>query len=91
MKIKHWQGYGIVNAVRKKSKDYDLVVLVSGNHEWGLRRDDEYDLFNWLIRRFDKTVADKTYAEVRPEVYIQHWDYDGTEYCQYSFKYRKNF
>ena len=92
MKIKHWQGYGIVNAVKVKRKDFTLCVKVSGNHEWGLRRDDLYDLFNWLVKRFDKDWADKTYAEFRSAggmVYISHWDYEGVEYCEYAFKYRK--
>lgn len=90
MKIKHWQGYGTVNAVKVKDKNFTLCVKVSGNHEWGLRRNDYYDLFNWLIKRFDKSVANMTYAEfrkLRPEVYIAEWVYDGVEYCLYKFKY----
>ena len=92
MKIKHWQGYGTVNAVKVKSREFDLVVKVSGNHEWGLRRDDMFDVFNWLVKRFDKSWADKTYADFRgAQMFIQHWDYEGVEYCQYSFRYRRNF
>ena len=45
MKIKHWQGYGTVSATRIKDKSCTLHVLVTGNHEWGLRRDDLYDLY----------------------------------------------
>ena len=92
MRIKHWQGYGILEAKRIPDKDFDLVVTVSGNHERGLRRDDMYDLFNWLIKRFDKSVKDMTYAEfmlLRPEVYIAEWEYDGIDRCQYKFRYRK--
>ena len=90
MKIKHWQGYGTVNAVKIKDKNFTLSVKVSGNHEWGLRRDDIYDLFGWLVKKFDPAWKDKTYAEfakLRPEVYIAHWDYEGTEYCEYKFRY----
>ena len=93
MKIKHWQGYGTVNAVKVKDKDFNLCVKVSGNHEWGLRRNDYYDLFNWLIKRFDKSVADMTYAEfreLRPEVYIAEWEYNGIEYCLYKFRWIVN-
>ena len=94
MKIKHWQGYGTVDAVKLKSKDFDLVVKVSGNHEWGLRRDDTYDLFRWLVQRFDPAWKDKTYAEFNRaggQVFIQHWDYGNTEFCQYSFRYKRIF
>lgn len=63
MKIKHWQGYGCVNA-KKISKDKNtLVVEVSGTHEYGLSRDDKYDVFNWLVKRFDKSRKD--YMEIQ--------------------------
>lgn len=55
MKIKHWQGYGTVTAVKIKDTACTLHIRVTGNHEWGLIRRDVYDLFNWLVKRFDKT------------------------------------
>ena len=65
MKIKHWQGYGCVNAkVLKKGLDTQkgvktITIEVVGNHEYGLdRSNDEYDIFNWLLKRFDKDVKD---------------------------------
>ena len=59
MKIKHWQGYGCVTARKcKDSNPFTLHIRVEGNHEWGIVRNDEYDLYNWLVRRFDKDVAD---------------------------------
>ena len=58
MKIKHWQGYGTVSATRIKDKSCTLHVRVVGNHEWGLVRRDTYDLFNWLVKRFDRSQAD---------------------------------
>jgi hypothetical protein len=58
MKIKHWQGYGTVSATRIKDKSCTLHVRVTGNHEWGLRRDNLSDLYNWLVRRFDKSAPD---------------------------------
>lgn len=67
MKIKHWQGYGSVTATKKSKttrtnsygyKHTTLVVEVKGMHEWGLLTDDDYTLYNWLIKRFDKNVAD---------------------------------
>ena len=55
MTIKHFAGYGRVNAKRIKD-DATLHIRVFGNHEQGLYRDDLYDLYNWLVKRFDKTV-----------------------------------
>ena len=59
MRIKHWQGYGSVNAKKlSKGKTQDnctkLVVEVTGNHEWGLVRNDVYDVHRWLVGRFVK-------------------------------------
>ena len=65
MKLKHWQGYGNVNAT-KKSSNIDkttniktLIIEVIGNHECGIVRNDKYDLYNWLIKRFDKSVTNE--------------------------------
>ncbi len=63
MKIKHFAGYGSVEAkktrlTKRADGTRELVVTVTGNHEWGLERDDKYDLFRWLVRRFDKTAKD---------------------------------
>lgn len=58
MKIKHWQGYGTVSAQKIKDKSCTLHVRVTGNHEWGLVRHDTCDLFNWLVKRFDKSQTD---------------------------------
>ena len=90
MKIKHWQGYGVIEAKRIRDKRYDLCVVVSGNHEWGLRRDDDYDVFRWLVQRFDKQWKEKTYADFRgSQMFVTSWEYYGTDYCQYAFVYRK--
>ena len=65
MKIKHWQGYGSVNAkVVKKTASTSkgvktITIEVVGNHEYGLNRSrDKYDIYNWLLKRFDKNVED---------------------------------
>lgn len=88
MKIKHWQGYGAVNAQKiRKSVGKGittLVVRVTGNHECGLRRDDNYDLSNWLIKRFDKTFTD--YRTIR-SVNIRETEENGVEICEYTFTY----
>ena len=91
MKIKHWQGYGTVSARKIKDKNCTLHVRVVGNHEWGLRRDDLFDLYNWLVRRFDKSVPD-VYAWLRSaNVFINEGStvIDGLDVdtCDYYFTY----
>lgn len=88
MKIKHWQGYGTVNAVKEnrtvRNGEVTLTIKVTGNHEWGLVRDDEYDLINWLVKRFDKSFTGS-----RVRYGYESGVSNGTEYCRYQFKYRE--
>ena len=90
MKIKHFAGYGSVEATRIKNASCTLHIRVHGDHEYGLRRDDDYDLFNWLVRRFDKSI--KSYEDwhrMDPKVYIIEWSSDmgRHDYCDYYFTY----
>lgn len=62
MKIKHWAGYGSVTARKVSYKDNVLVVEVKGNHERGLVREYKSDVFDWLVKRFDKMHND--YADI---------------------------
>lgn len=88
MKIKHWQGYGSVNAVKVKDDSCTLHVKVTGNHECGLERDDQYDLFNWLVKRFDKTIPDyKTFAAKNPKIVIKNNYGSDVDVCDYYFTY----
>ena len=52
MKVKHWQGYGSVEMKVISRKQIEntktIVVRVSGNHEWGLVRNDTYDVYRWI-------------------------------------------
>lgn len=58
MRIKHWQGYGSVNAkVKRKSSTHSaqgvtnryVVIEVRGNHEYGLEvYKDNYTVAKWL-------------------------------------------
>ena len=58
MKVKHFAGYGSVE-VKKESKttftnEYGekktkLALVVKGNHEWGIVRDDLYDVKRWIF------------------------------------------
>ena len=90
MKIRHFAGYGSVNAVKVKDSSCTLHVKVTGNHEWGLVRDDEYDLFNWLVKKFDKGVTDyMAFHRTRPVIRISSGYENGVETCDYLFCYRK--
>lgn len=91
MKIKHYQGYGSVNA-KKISRTVEnsivsLHIKVTGNHEWGIHRDDTYDVANWLIKRFDKQFDDyRSIISLRLE---DGYDTDKHEdTCDYFIKYR---
>lgn len=92
MKIKHFAGYGSVNATRvgkiMKRLDgcYNICIRVEGNHEWGLLRKDYYDIFNWLLKKFDKGVA--SYQQI-VNVETSYGDNNGVEYCNYYITYEK--
>ena len=66
MKIKHFAGYGSVQAKKVlKTKIFGgktkLVVEVKGNHEWGLVRNDIFDVKSWLFDRFEKNFQGDEY------------------------------
>lgn len=87
-KIKHFQGYGTVQAVKIKDKSCTLHVKVIGNHECGLRRDDDYDLYNWLVKRFDKSFETyMDFREKRPQIEIEESIVNGVDVCDYRFTY----
>lgn len=70
MKVKHFAGYGSVE-VKKESKttftnEYGekktkLVLVVKGNHEWGIVRDDIYDVKCWIFDKFEKNFTGNDY------------------------------
>lgn len=70
MKVKHFTGYGSVK-VKKESKttftnEYGekktkLVLVVKGNHEWGIVRDDIYDVKRWIFDKFEKNFTGNDY------------------------------
>ncbi|MCM1295870.1 MAG: hypothetical protein NC311_10040 [Muribaculaceae bacterium] len=62
-RIKHWQGYGSVDA--KKLADYPAghakhktIIKITGNHEYGISRQDPYDVHRWLGKKFFPDCAD---------------------------------
>lgn len=68
MRIKHWQGYGCVDAKRTaKRVNSDgtvfLEITVTGEHEYGLERNDVYDVHRWLLSKFAKDCPG--YRDVR--------------------------
>ena len=91
MKIKHWQGYGCLTAKKISRKASNgiitLIIKVTGNHECGLVRNDKYDLFNWLVKRFDKTVSD--YTKITNYTYHDCTEHDSdnnpVDTCTYVF------
>ena len=93
MKLKHWQGYGSVE-VKKVSKTTfnnnwgekktKLVLSVKGNHEYGLVRDDIYDVKRWLFDRFEKHFSGEYYDI---DMSIKDDYVDGVEVATYTFIY----
>lgn len=94
MKIKHFSEYGCVNAVKtQKIKINDrvnrIVIKVTGNHEYGLLRNDPYDIFYWLVKRFCKDCA--TYSDIlsmRTDDTYENVNGLSVETCTYVIDYR---
>jgi len=96
MKIKHFAGYGSVQAkkVSKTNIDDDkvkLVVEVKGNHEWGLVRKDIYDVRRWLFNRFEKNFHGEDW-EISMTIKDDYVNENGivVEVATYIFIYNKN-
>lgn len=89
MRIKHWQGYGTINAFRIKDKRTSLHVQVRGNHEYGIECPTHL-VFDWLVRKFDKKFeSQREWEKLYPKVEIQNgYDYEThEELCDYRFYY----
>lgn len=88
MKIKHWQGYGTVEAKKISTTTQGnmtrLHIRVKGNHEYGIERNDRYDVANWLIKKFDKSFVD--YRTIT-SMDIQSGIEDGVDTCDYIITY----
>ena len=79
MKLKHWQGYGTVNAKRVSNTKNDdgtktLEISVTGMHEYGLVRNDTYDIHRWLVARFAKDCPD--YRRIESMAIVENADDD---------------
>lgn len=88
MRVKHFAGYGTIDMKKVKDKSCTLHVFVKGNHECGLVRNDLYDLYNWIVKRYDKNVPDWLEWERNLKNYsiVPGWDGD-VETCTYKFDY----
>lgn len=93
MKIKHFTGYGSVEVTKKlkiKFKDSygykknKLILEVKGNHEWGLVRDDIYDVRNWIFNKFEKKFNGHDY-EI--QMFVTNSYVNDTEIAIYTFIY----
>ena len=93
MKIKHFAGYGTVNAIKIKDiktgeNTRRIVIKVFGNHERGIYLTDSYDIYNWLVKRFSKHCNDYK------SIYFIGYYFDSmmidncnTDICQYYIDY----
>lgn len=100
MKIKHFQGYGTVDAKRKKlSSVKDMFgeeiqrvqITVTGMHEYGLKTYDSYGAVNWFNRynRLLPEVSTQTKLEkydVREE--RGNWSQNTPDRCVYTFFFK---
>lgn len=79
MKVKHWAGYGCVEAKKMKSYNNWTNILVRGNHEWGLepRCFNKFDWYNWLGKRFHVGDFDRVEAQTAYD--------NGTEIMMVTF------
>lgn len=100
MKIKHFQGYGSVNATKVSKTTFTdlfgqqrtkLIIKVQGLHEYGLKVNDTYDGVRWLLSKFDKTAPTESYKVQMTTFYgadVQaDNEYGYEEVCFYNFIY----
>ena len=93
MRVKHWQGYGSVNVFKKEREvrsdgTVRLHLQVRGNHEWGIERNDVYDVVRWIGIKCDKQLTD--YRQVCEMLTDNWWDSDKHEdVCDYYITYTK--
>lgn len=91
MRIKHYAGYGSVNAKKLKHETKDgittLVVNVSGDHEWGLRPFIIEDSIQWIAARFDKSIVNIPWYNIYIDI---NNNYDmPCDSITYTFKYKR--
>ena len=98
MNIKHFSGYGTVEAkkiasnYKPETEQKTIHIRVKGNHECGIIREDSYDIANWLLSKFDKVEFPKNNikSEKIKTYRIEPGCEDGTETCDYYVTYATN-
>lgn len=93
MRIKHFAGYGCINAKKLKHETKNgittLIINVSGDHERGLRPFIIEDTIQWLAARFDKNIINIPWYNIYIDINNDYgMPYDSTTY---TFKYKKEF
>lgn len=90
MKIKHWQGYGSVNMKVLKNTPKLVVVDVYGMHEYGLERDDTYDVCKWLLNKVNGHREDDYRNIIRLDLQddYKHENGEYIEHCTYTITLR---
>lgn len=90
MKIKHFAGYGCVNAKKLKHETIDgttiLTISVSGDHEQGLRPFIIEDTIKWLAARFDRDILNIPWYNITID-FIYQFNMPADTVI-YSFKYK---
>ena len=100
MKIKHFAGYGSVNAKLIENKigfsefgepDEEISIAhikVWGNHERGIYREDYIDIFNWLCKRFVKGCTNYSkIIDMKIDWHFEKINGEHTEVCDYFIAY----
>lgn len=88
-KIKHWQGYGSVDAKLLKKTPDEMVIQVSGMHEYGLDCDkyDTYRVYEWLVKRFDPTKTERDIESVDIDDDYERRGNVDIEVCTYTIHF----
>ena len=93
MIVKHWQGYGSVNA-RVSGKNLNTMdnietveITVWGDHDYGLKCLDKYHVFNWLIVKLLKQYKKRdAYSTIKNIAFEFLPDIDGQEAGKYTIE-----
>ena len=97
MRIKHFAGYGSVEVKKVSKKSITngygenktmLVLRVKGDHEWGLVRNDIFDVKTWLFDKFEKNFKGDEY-DIYMTIKIDYVNENGheVEVATYTFVY----
>ena len=74
MNLKHWQGYGHVQATAERKTANELTIRVKGLHEYGLDCNDGYTAKRWLFDRFMPKFKDIKYWVMDCLCYEERFD-----------------